>query len=81
MVKMYKMCKNTKEDKGNFETANCLNLIEETENILNKMFEDFNFIKSRFPEKYHLCTQELKQKKRKEYRDKNDQLLNKLRNE
>ena len=78
---MYKVCKNTKEDKGNYESSNCLNLIEETENILNKMFEDFNFIKTRFPKEYNICTQELKQKMRKEYRDKNEEQQAKLRKE
>lgn len=63
------------------ENSSCLGLIEETENILNKFYEDFNFIKEHFPIEYKQCAKDLKTDVRNDFREKNEKLQDQLRKE
>lgn len=74
IIKMYKVAKEikSKDDKGSYDSSSILGLIEETENILNKFYEDFNFIKNSFPDEFKYCAKELKTQMRNAFRDKNE---------
>lgn len=57
------------DDKSGIENYSTLSLIEETENILNKYFEEFNLLQSskQFQEKFYRTVKTMKQEKKKKH--------------
>lgn len=60
------------DDKSGIENYSTLYLIEETENILNKYFEEFSLVQGskKYQEKFNRTSRQMKQEKKREHREK-----------
>ena len=69
---MYKAAKGIKDEKGSVPENSALFMIEETENIMNKQFEELALVQGsvKFKDKFNKISKDMKDEKKQKHRDK-----------